>query len=39
MAAMAPWMWFVGFGAVVAMLFVFPNFILLIIVFFGGMEV
>jgi Zn-dependent protease len=38
MAAMAPWMWFVGFGALVAMLFVFPNFILLLIVFFGGME-
>jgi Zn-dependent protease len=39
MAAMAPWMWFVGLGAVAAMLFVFPNFILLIILFFGGMEV
>ena len=25
MAAMAPWMWFVGLGAVAAMLFVFPN--------------
>jgi Zn-dependent protease len=39
MAAMAPWMWFVGLGAVAAMLFIFPNFILLIILFFGGMEV
>ncbi len=39
MAAMAPWMWFVGLGAVAAMLLVFPNFILLIILFFGGMEV
>jgi Zn-dependent protease len=38
MAAMAPWMWFVGFGALVAMVFVFPNPILLIIVLFGGME-
>jgi Zn-dependent protease len=38
MAAMAPWMWFVGLGALVAMLFVFPNFILLLIVFFGAME-
>ena len=38
MAAMAPWMWFVGFGALVAMMFVFPNFILLLIVLFGGME-
>jgi len=38
MAAMAPWMWFLGFGALVAMLFAFPNPILLIIVLFGGME-
>jgi len=38
MAAMAPWMWFVGFGALVAMVFIFPNPILLIILLFGGME-
>jgi Zn-dependent protease len=38
MAAMAPWMWFLGLGALVAMLFVFPNFILLLIVLFGGLE-
>jgi Zn-dependent protease len=38
MAAMAPWMWFVGFGALVAMVLVFPNPILLIIILFGGME-
>ncbi|HWX43905.1 MAG TPA: site-2 protease family protein [Solirubrobacteraceae bacterium] len=38
MAAMAPWMWFLGFGALVAMVFVFPNPILFIIVLFGGME-
>jgi Zn-dependent protease len=38
MAAMAPWMWFVGFGGLVAMVFVFPNPILLIIVLFGGLE-
>ena len=38
MAAMAPWMWFLGFGALVALVFVFPNPILLIIVFFGGLE-
>jgi Zn-dependent protease len=38
MAAMAPWMWFIGFGALVAMVFVFPNPILFIIVLFGGME-
>jgi Zn-dependent protease len=38
MAAMAPWMWFIGFAALVALLFVIPNPILLIIVFFGGLE-
>lgn len=39
MAAMAPWMWFVGLGAVAALLFIAPNFILLIILLLGGMEV
>ncbi len=38
MAAMAPWMWFLGLGALVALVFVFPNPILLIIVFFGALE-
>ncbi|HEX7609981.1 MAG TPA: site-2 protease family protein, partial [Solirubrobacteraceae bacterium] len=38
MAAMAPWAWFLGFGALIALVFVFPNPILLIVVFFGGME-
>jgi Zn-dependent protease len=38
MAAMAPWMWFIGFGALVAMVFIFPNPILLIILLFGGIE-
>ncbi len=38
MAAMAPWMWFLGFGGLVAMVFVFPNPILFIIILFGGME-
>jgi Zn-dependent protease len=38
MAAMAPWMWFVGLGALVALLLIFPNFILLLIVFFGALE-
>ena len=39
MAAMAPWMWFVGFGALLVMLFSLPsNPILLIIVLFGGFE-
>jgi len=31
MAAMAPWMWFVGFGAMVALLFIAPNQILILI--------
>jgi Zn-dependent protease len=37
-AAMAPWMWFLGLGALVALLLLFPNFILLLIVAFGAME-
>src|SRR5205823_13828257 len=38
MAAMAPWMWFVGFAALVAVTIAFPNPILLIILLLGGME-
>jgi Zn-dependent protease len=38
MAALAPWMWLVGFGVLVALLLVVPNFILLFIVFLGGYE-
>ena len=38
MAAMAPWMWFVGFGAMLALLFLWPNPILLLIVLLGGFE-
>jgi Zn-dependent protease len=38
MAAMAPWLWFLGFGALVALVFVYPNPILFIIILFGGME-
>jgi len=39
MAAMAPWMWFVGFGALLVMLFAFPfNPILMLIVVFAGFE-
>jgi Zn-dependent protease len=38
MAAMAPWMWFVGFGVLVTLLLVVPNFILLFIVFFAALE-
>jgi len=38
MAAMAPWMWFLGFGVLVALDFLVPNFILLIITLFAAME-
>jgi Zn-dependent protease len=38
MAAMAPWMWFVGLGAVVALALIAPNFILWIIVVLAVME-
>jgi Zn-dependent protease len=38
MAAMAPWMWFLGLGAMVALMLIYPNPILLIIILFGGME-
>ena len=36
MAAMAPWMWFVGFGGLVLLEFLEPNPILLIICLFAG---
>ncbi len=39
MAAMAPWMWFLGLGAVITLVFVWPNPILILIAIFGGMEV
>ena len=38
MAALSPWMWFVGFAGLVALMFVFPNPIILLIVLFGAME-
>jgi Zn-dependent protease len=38
MAAMAPWMWFLGFAALVGLFFLAPNGILLIIILFGGLE-
>jgi Zn-dependent protease len=38
MAAMAPWLWFVGFGALVALELLQPNPILLLIIVFGGLE-
>lgn len=39
MAAMAPWMWFVGFGGLLVLAFTLPsNPVLWIIVLFGGFE-
>jgi hypothetical protein len=39
MAAMAPWMWFVGLGGVVALALAFPNPIILIIAVVGAFDV
>ncbi len=38
MAAMAPWMWFVGFGGIVLLFFIAPNPVLILIILLGGME-
>jgi Zn-dependent protease len=38
MAAMAPWMWFVGLGTLVGVAFAFPNPIILVIVILGAFE-
>jgi Zn-dependent protease len=38
MAAMAPWMWFVGFAALIPLAILFPNPIVLLILVFGGLE-
>ena len=38
MAAMAPWMWFVGFLGMIALAIVFPNPIILLIIVFAGFE-
>ncbi len=38
MAAMSPWMWFVGFAGLIAVAVIFPNPIMLIILVFGGLE-
>ncbi len=38
MAAMAPWMWFVGLGAMILLTLQFPNPIMFLIVFFALME-
>lgn len=38
MAAMAPWMWFVGLAAMLAFAIAFPNPIILVILLLAGME-
>jgi Zn-dependent protease len=38
MAALSPWMWFVGFAMLVAAAIVFPNPIIFLILFFGALE-
>lgn len=38
MAAMTPWMWFVGFAALIPMAVFFPNPIVFLIVLIGGFE-
>ena len=39
MAALAPWMWFVGLGAIVVLAIAFPNPIILIIALVGAFDV
>jgi Zn-dependent protease len=39
MAAMAPWMWFVGLAGIVALAIAFPNPIILIIAVIGAFDV
>jgi Zn-dependent protease len=38
MAALSPWMWFAGFGLLVAATFLFPSPIMILILLLGGME-
>jgi Zn-dependent protease len=38
MAALSPWVWFVGFAGLIALTIFFPNPILLLVLLFGGME-
>ena len=38
MAAMAPWMWFIGFAAMIPLAIIFPNPIILLILVFAGFE-
>ncbi len=38
MAALSPWVWIFGFAGLIAMMFFFPNPVLLLVLVFGGME-
>lgn len=38
MAALTPWMWFVGYGLLVGVTFVYPNPIMILILLLGGYE-
>ena len=38
MAALTPWMWIVGYAALVALTFAFPNPIMILVLLFGGLE-
>ena len=38
MAALSPWVWFAGFAGLIALFFIIPNPILLLILLLGGME-
>ena len=38
MAALSPWMWFVGFALLIAATFAFPNPIMILILLLGGIE-
>lgn len=38
MAALSPWLWIVGFGALVVLAFVSPSPVLLLVILFGGLE-
>ena len=38
MAALSPWMWFVGYGLLVGLTLAFPNPIMILVLLFGGLE-
>ena len=38
MAALSPWVWFAGFAGLIALFFIIPNPILLLVVIVGGLE-